>query len=203
MREKVLISVKTNGLTLAQTEHTNDKEIVMAAVKNYGHALKFASSSLRDDKDVVLAALSNDGSSIQYASDSLQHDKDVIKASFKNNMYALFYEYVIYDKELVLAAVKQYGAAIHFIPRSLRSDRDIIRESIKENGNMLRFFKEDPILIYYAKHSKHPKKLTSEQETTMSTFMNQKNKETYNFYLIKTFFSGHEVGFLNIIHSFL
>ena len=203
MREVVLLAVKSNGLELAGSDYTDDKEVVMAAVKNHGYALEFASPSLKKDKEVVMSAVRNDGSAIQFASGQLRFDHEVIKASFKNNMYALFYHHVMNNKELVLAAVRQMGSVIHHIPRHFLQDRDIICAAIKENGNLIRFFKEDPILLFYAKHSKHPKKLTPKQEEMVSTFVNQKNKERYNYYWIKTVFSGHEVGLLSIIQTFI
>lgn len=177
MREAILLAVKSNGLALAGSDYTDDKEVVMAAVRNDGSAIQFAGQ--------------------------LRFDHEVIKASFKNNMYALFYHHVMNNKELVLYAVNQMGSMIHHIPRHFYYDRDIICAAVKENGNLIRFFKEDPVLLFYAKYSKHPKLLTQHQEEMVSTFVNQKNKERYNYYWIKTFFSGHEVGFLSIIQTFI
>jgi len=101
----MLLAVKSNGCLLCGSDYTDDKEVVMAAVRNRGYALQFASPRLKEDKEVVLAALRNAGSAIQFASPTLQKDPDVIKASFKNNMYALFCDHVRNNKELVLAAV--------------------------------------------------------------------------------------------------
>jgi len=193
MRESLLLIVKSNGRLLCGSDYTDDKEVVMAAVKNHGYALEFASPSLKEDKEVVMAAVRNDGSAIQF-------DHDVIKTSFKNNMHS-FSPHVRNNKELILAAVSQMGSAIHYIPYHFLKDRDILCAAVKENGNVIRFFKEDPVLLFYAKHSKHPK-LTLKQEM-VSTFLNQKNKENYNSYLIKTIFSGHEVGLLSIIQTFI
>jgi len=202
MRKAVLLAVKSNGLLLCGSDYIDDKEVVIAAVKNNGYALEFASSFLREDKEVVMAAVRNDGSAIQFAG-QLRFDHEVIKASFKNNMYALLYHHVMNNKELVLDAVSKMGSAIHYIPCHFLKDRDIICAAIKENGHLIRFFKEDPVLLFYAKHSKHPKKLTSTQEEMVTTFVNQQNKERYNSYLIKTIFSGHEVGLLSIIQTFI
>jgi len=202
MRDTILLAVKSNGFELAGSDYTNDKEVVIAAVKNNGYALQFASLSLKEDKEVVMAAVRNDGSAIQFAG-QLRFDHDVIKASFKNNMYALFYHHVMNNKELVVAAVSQMGSMIHHIPRHLHDDRDVVRAALKENGNLIRFFKEDPVLLFYAKHSKHPKTLTPTQDEMVITFVNQKNKENYNSYLIKTIFSGHELGVLSTIQTFL
>jgi len=203
MRDTFLLMVKSNGRLLCGSDYTNDKEIVMAAVKSHGHALYYASDDLKADKEVVMAALRNAGSAIQFASDALQYDHEVIKESFKNNMYALFYDHVRNNKELVLAAVSQMGSAIHYIPRHYLHDRDIICAAVKENGNVLHFFEEDPMLLFYAKHSKHPKKLTPFQEENLATFINQKNKEKYNSYLIKTYFSGHELDVFTTIQTFI
>jgi hypothetical protein len=38
----------------------NNKEIVMAAVKNNGYSLTYASKELRNDKDLVLTSISKD-----------------------------------------------------------------------------------------------------------------------------------------------
>jgi hypothetical protein len=86
-----------------------------------------------------MAAVRNDGSAIQFASGRLRFDHDVIKASFNNNMYALFYHHVMNNKELVLSAVSQMGSMIHHIPRHFY-DRDIICTAVKENGHLIRFF---------------------------------------------------------------
>ena len=203
MRDTLLLAVKSNGFELAGSDYTDDKEVVLAAVKNNGYALQFASPSMKEDKEVVMSAVRNDGSAIQFASGKLRFDHDVIKASFKNNMYALFYHHVMNNKELVVAAVSQMGSMIHYIPSHLHNDRDVIRAALKENGNLIRFFKEDPVLLFYAKYSKHPKTLTPTQENMVITFVNQKNKEAYNYYWIKTIFSGYELGILSIIQTFI
>ena len=139
MRQALLLAVKSNGLKLADSDYTDDKEVVMAAVKNHGYALEFASPSLKQDKEVVMAAVRNDGSAIQFAG-QLRFDHEFIKTSFKNNMYALFYHHVMNNKELVLSAVSQMGSMIHHIPRHFFYDRDIICAAVKENGNVIRFF---------------------------------------------------------------
>jgi hypothetical protein len=53
----------------------NNKEVVLAAVKEDGYALQFASDELRDDKEVVLAAVNEDRWALRYASKSLIDDE--------------------------------------------------------------------------------------------------------------------------------
>ena len=46
----------------------NDREIVLAAVRQNGIALKYASNSLKNDELVVLTAVQQDGYALKYAS---------------------------------------------------------------------------------------------------------------------------------------
>ena len=52
----------------------NSKQQVLAAVKQKGSALEYASEELKNDKDVVLAAVNQDGDSLEYASEEIQND---------------------------------------------------------------------------------------------------------------------------------
>ena len=51
---------------------TSTKAEVLAAVKQDGYALRFASDELRGDKEVVLAAVKQDGRAFEYASEELR-----------------------------------------------------------------------------------------------------------------------------------
>ena len=62
----------------------------------------WASKELREDKEVVLAAVKNNGSAIEFASYALQKDKDILLASVKNNMYAIYtYRELQHDKDIL------------------------------------------------------------------------------------------------------
>ncbi|MGD9276302.1 MAG: DUF4116 domain-containing protein [Candidatus Pacearchaeota archaeon] len=58
-------------LSGTETQHA-DKEIALAAVKQDGLMLRYASAELRADKEVVLAAVKQNGLALRYASDDLQ-----------------------------------------------------------------------------------------------------------------------------------
>ena len=56
-----------------------DREIVLAAVKNGGHALNYASDELKNDREIVLAAVTNNDDysdeghmALEFASDQLK-----------------------------------------------------------------------------------------------------------------------------------
>ena len=58
-----------------QYEDRNDKQIVLAAVRQKGLAIQYAHPDLMSDKDVVMAAVKEDGYVYEYAND-LSADKD-------------------------------------------------------------------------------------------------------------------------------
>ena len=64
-----MAAVKQYGWTIqfASKDIQKDRKIVMAAVKQDGWALKFASLELRGDCDVVLEAAEHNSSSLQHA----------------------------------------------------------------------------------------------------------------------------------------
>lgn len=113
---------------------SENKEFVLAAVKNNGRALYWASYDLRADKEIVLAAVKNDGSAIEFASYSLQKDKDVLLTSVKNNIYAFY----TYDKDIFMAA-SPIGYSLQFASPALRSDKEFILSLVKKNGMALEF----------------------------------------------------------------
>ena len=73
----MLAAVKQNGISLqfASAEFFGDREIVLAAVRSRGCALPFAADSLRRDRGVVLTAMLQDVSALKYADVSLQTDQ--------------------------------------------------------------------------------------------------------------------------------
>jgi Domain of unknown function (DUF4116) len=63
-----------------------DVQVVLAAVKQNGYALQYATGKLKNDKDVVLAAVRQNGEALDYASDELKRDSDVINAASGNKI---------------------------------------------------------------------------------------------------------------------
>ena len=80
---------------------------VLAAVRNDGLVLQYASNRLRDTNDTVLEAVRNEGFALQFASDRLRNDRGV-----------------------VLAAVNKDGFALMFASMQCRSDRGIVFAAI-------------------------------------------------------------------------
>jgi hypothetical protein len=81
-RKSALAKLKKEGYLLRNMpEYMNDKELVLAAVKDYGLSLKQASPALQADKEIVMAAVKNNGMAIDFASPVLKKDKAIIKAA--------------------------------------------------------------------------------------------------------------------------
>ena len=117
----------------------NNKEVVLAAVKQDGHALPYADKSLKKDKEVVLAAVKQNGIALYYADESLKKDKEVVLSAVIQNGYALEYadESLKKDKEVVLSAVIQNGHALEYADESLKKDKEFVLAAVKQNGNAL------------------------------------------------------------------
>jgi hypothetical protein len=81
-RKSALAKLKKEGYLLRNMpEYMDDKELVLAAVKDYGLSLKQASPALQADKQIVMAAVKNNGMAIDFASPALKKDKEIIKAA--------------------------------------------------------------------------------------------------------------------------
>ena len=55
-----------------------DREFMLAAVKQNGWALKYASDELKGDREIVLEAVKQKGYALQFASDELKGDREIV-----------------------------------------------------------------------------------------------------------------------------
>lgn len=138
-KELVVAAVKQNGhaLEYASARLQNDKQVVALAIAQCGFALKYASSKLQDDKEIVIASVSQYGNTLEYASPRLQDDKEVVTAAVKHLGDALKYASKRFqdDKEIVIKACKQNCFVSLYISSRLKKDRDVILANVKNNYN--------------------------------------------------------------------
>ena len=113
----------------------DDKEIVMACMKNCGDCLECASKRLKDDEEVVITAVKNNVEALKYASTRL-----------KNN------------KEIAMLAVSKDSQAIKYIGKNIRKDIDVVSALKKRREKELEWDKKereraktDPKIIEAAK----------------------------------------------------
>lgn len=64
-----------------------DKQEMLKLVRIDGMNLRLAFWNLREDRDLVLAAVKNNPYSIQFASDELQEDEELLSYVIKNDEY--------------------------------------------------------------------------------------------------------------------
>ena len=135
-RKAVLAAVKEDGLALeyASEDLKADREIVLAAVKSATllSPLQYASDDLKADRELVLAAGKQNGIALRSASEDLKADRDIVLAVVKHHGSALAYasEDLKADREIVLAAAKTYSGVFHHASKDLKGDREIVLKII-------------------------------------------------------------------------
>ena len=68
-----------------------ERDLVFAAIRNYGLALHWASDELKDDRDLVYVAVKQCGLALQYASPRLKRDRKLVLTAGRENVHALQY----------------------------------------------------------------------------------------------------------------
>ena len=145
VREIVLEAVRKHGCNLwMYPEYSGDREIVLAAVTNHGHALRDASVELRNDREIVLTAITQNCNALRHASDQLCDDREFVLAAVTKCGDSLRFasDSLINNRETVLAAVINDGCALRFASAELRGDREIVLAAVTNNGHS----------IYYASY---------------------------------------------------
>lgn len=86
--------VSTSAFDHIDTQFTNDKEIMLIAVRRCGMSLKYLHQDLQKDEDIVRVAIGENALSLQYAHISMQNKKHIVllaiksfKQSLKNKKY--------------------------------------------------------------------------------------------------------------------
>jgi hypothetical protein len=144
----VLEVVKLQGLALEHVDSSlkDSKEILLAAVRNDGRALMYASNT--DDADIVLAAVEQEGSMydadidscFQYASKNLKCTLSFVLKAVRRHGPALQYasKELRFQKQVVLEAVKQNGSALAFARSDLKDDAEVVYAAIRSDRSLLR-----------------------------------------------------------------
>ena len=86
----------------------------MAAVKQDGDALKFASDDLQKDREIVMTAVKHNVSSLEFASEDHQKDREIVMAEVNQDGIALEFASLELqgDCDVVLLAAEQYSYSL-------------------------------------------------------------------------------------------
>ena len=142
------------ALKYASNALKNDKEVVLAAVSNWGSALQFA-SYFWNDKDVLLAAVQTDGEALEWADDELKNDKEVVLAAVQESGKALQWasKEMKHEKEVVLTAVQEWAFAMKYASDALQNDREILSwASLTKGQSLWRKLREHSLLDTLVKY---------------------------------------------------
>lgn len=120
------------ALKSVSKELQSDREVVMAAVMNYDNAFsspfQYASRSLKNDKEFVLAVVKEDPQALQFAFKRLRDDKDVVLAAIKRYDSAIIFASprLLDDVDVVREAVKQNPKRIMFASKRIRNNPSLL-----------------------------------------------------------------------------
>ncbi len=135
-RDIVLAAVKENGLALRYANKClkKDREIVLTAVQQDGWALEYADESFKKNREIVLTAVQQDSRAFHCANETLKKDREIVLAAVKQDGWLLKYsdESLKKDREIVLAAVKQHGWALQYADANLKKDREIVWTAVQK-----------------------------------------------------------------------
>ena len=142
-RNIVLAAIKQNGFALKDASEVlrNDREIVLAAVQRDGNALEYASKELQKDPEIVYAAVQSNGHALQFASPEIKTNRHIVLSAVQRDGRALQYASpeLQNDKPIVLAAVKHNGLVLEYASEGLQNDEEIVLTAIQQNGHALQF----------------------------------------------------------------
>jgi hypothetical protein len=93
-----------------------NREIFLAATRNNGSALQYASAELQADREIVAVAIRNDGTALQYASFEWQADRETVLLAVKKDNRAFIHASpeLLRDQEIVLTAARHYGRLVPY-----------------------------------------------------------------------------------------
>jgi len=151
--------VATDGAVLRYTceEIRAQKDIVLIALRDWAHALEYASPELKNDIELVTIAIKRNPTTIKYAGEEVRDtNRGIWQICLPKNGRLLFHAgpSIKQDRELVKMAVKNAGTALGYAHRSLQADRRIVKVAVRSDGRALPFasieLRNDPQLVTMA-----------------------------------------------------
>ena len=130
-------------MEFASTRLRDDRDVVLAAVDDWGNALRFASTRLCDDRDVVLAAVDDWGDPLQFASTRLRDDHEIVLTAVSNDRTVIKFatERLQTDSALALGCLRRRAEnqhIFHSFPNQLRNDQEFLLQALEIDGTLLK-----------------------------------------------------------------
>ncbi|MGC6404133.1 MAG: DUF4116 domain-containing protein, partial [Candidatus Comchoanobacterales bacterium] len=155
----------------AHLQNNNNYRSVLAAVKENGNALRYASPDLKNSSDIVLAAVKQAKKALIYAGSTLTQNKQFILEVMKVNGLAL--KYVVkklkVDQEIVTAALAQNSLAIKYLPPQFMKDKNFLLKALSQGD------RSEKVLKYLNKD------LRDDQDIILAAMRGSKFISTFNW----------------------
>lgn len=119
-------------------KHSKDREVVLEAMKNYGHLYQLA-KNFKDDKEILMTALKSylkvySNQPLQYASDRLKNDDEIVLLALLKDPFALQYASgrLKNDDEIgLMLSKKNINALRNTSPRiQIKYSKEIVFENV-------------------------------------------------------------------------
>lgn len=152
VKKRLLLS--SHAFRYAIPQFKDDKEFVLDLLKNhyskrFNQILKYCSSRLKNDRDVVLAAIKNDWRNVQYANKQL-HSHPKIVTLVQKKQYKECKEHLKYDKrsvknyddniknnkELILSIMPLSNYVFEYCSENLRNDPQVALKCFEVTNNI-------------------------------------------------------------------
>lgn len=139
----VLAAVKQRGVSLyyASDELKQDIEVVEAAILQDPLAWNFIAPDLKSNRSFILRMASKEATTLYFADIPLKDDQEIVEAAISLDPFSLAYagDSSKGNRNIVTKAYKNRTSALQFAKRSLRGDKDFMLPLILENPYAFRF----------------------------------------------------------------
>lgn len=134
-KDVVLAAVKQNGesLEFASIRLKGDIDVVTQAVKITGWALRFASSEMRSNTWIALLAIEEGWwYAMQYVGDSLKKNPEFIGEAITKWPFAILHvdKKFLYDEKSLFLTLKKHGWVYKDLPLDLKSRKNVLQIAI-------------------------------------------------------------------------
>jgi hypothetical protein len=206
------------NLRLASEEQRNNKDIVLAAVRNVGWAMEYASTglksdqlfflnvlrtpmmhsafrffnqALRFDRDNAILAVSVCGPNLQFTSPQWQDDNEIAQIALGSSFISLNYlpERFKDDEAIMLAAVNDNSYFLNRASKRLRNDEELVIAAVKTSGKMLKWASAD------LKANKKVAEIAIKEDGLALEFVSEDLKADKEFVLLAVDVNGDAVKF--------
>ena len=146
----VLKAVKYYGFLLHKVSDIlkKDPEVVLEAIKQNVHVLRYASEILRSNKQFILNAVEHKGLALLYASNNLRDDAEIVFKAIGQCCHALKVasDRLKNDKEFMINCIEYNNSTVQYISDELKKDTAFILKAVILAPSVLKYISKDLLL---------------------------------------------------------